>query len=81
MTSFSTQVHVTLTTDRNKIFKALQPLEPKPGTINFVTAIRIAYVSNTHTHAQSSLLFSVVVTGMYDIHFTSPFLGSEACEN
>lgn len=56
--SSSTQVHVTLTTDQNKIFKALQPLEPK-GTINFVTAIRIAHVSNTHTHVQP--LFSTTI--------------------
>ena len=40
----STQVHVTLTPDQNKIFKALQPMEPN-GSVNFVTGIRIAHVS------------------------------------
>ena len=35
---------MTLTIDQNKIFKALQPLEPK-GSVNFVTSIRIAHVS------------------------------------
>ena len=39
----STQVHVTLTNDTNKIFKALQMLEPK-GSVNFITGIRIAHV-------------------------------------
>jgi len=38
-------VRVTLTNDLNKIFKALQVLEPK-GKVNFVTGIRIAHVSS-----------------------------------
>ena len=44
MFSFSTHVCVTLTNDPNKIFKALQGIEPK-GVVNFVTGIRIAHVS------------------------------------
>ena len=40
----STQVHVTLTNDTNKIFKALQGLEPK-GAVKFITGLRIAHVS------------------------------------
>lgn len=59
--SSSTQVHVTLTTDQNKIFKALQPLEPK-GNVNFVTAIRIAHVSST--------FLLLVITGLYNVFFT-----------
>ena len=41
--SLSTQVRVTLTNDSNKIFKALQSVEPK-GNVNFTTGIRIAHV-------------------------------------
>ena len=40
---------MTLTADQNKIFKALQPLEPK-GSINFVTSLRIAHVSTSTIH-------------------------------
>ncbi len=40
----STQLRVTLTNDNNKIFKALQAVEPA-GRINFVTGVRIAHVS------------------------------------
>ena len=40
----STQVHVTPTNDTNKIFKALQSLEPK-GAMKFITGLRIAHVS------------------------------------
>ena len=40
---------MTLTSDQNKIFKALQPLEPK-GSINFVTSLRIAHVSKKTYH-------------------------------
>lgn len=39
----SSQVRVTLTNDPNKIFKALQSVEPK-GDVNFITGIRIAHV-------------------------------------
>ena len=63
----SAQVHVTLTSDQNKIFKALQSLEPK-GSINFITSLRIAHVSivqTYHTHQMYngvlSALFSVCV--------------------
>ena len=42
--SRSAQVHVTLTNDNNKVFKALQSLEPK-GNIRFITGVRIAHVS------------------------------------
>lgn len=42
-THHSTQVHVTLTNDTNKIFKALQSLEPK-GAMKFITGLRIAHV-------------------------------------
>ena len=41
---YSTQLRVTLTNDNNKIFKALQAVEPA-GRINFVTGVRIAHVS------------------------------------
>lgn len=40
---FSTQVRVTLTNEANKIFKALQVVQPK-GAVNFITGIRIAHV-------------------------------------
>ncbi len=40
---YSSQLHVTLTNDNNKVFKALQSVEPV-GKINFVTGVRIAHV-------------------------------------
>lgn len=57
-----TQVHVTLTTDQNKIFKALQPLEPK-GTINFVTAIRIAHLALKHRQNKNQKMRIVAFIG------------------
>jgi len=42
---FRTEVLVTLTTDVGKLLSKLNQVRPK-GNINFVSAIRIAHVSN-----------------------------------
>lgn len=57
-----TQVHVTLTMDQNKIFKALQPLEPK-GSVNFVTAIRIAHLTLKHRQNKNQKMRIVAFIG------------------
>jgi 26S proteasome regulatory subunit N10 len=57
-----TQVHVTLTTDQNKIFKALQPLEPK-GSVKFVTAIRIAHLTLKHRQNKNQKMKIVAFIG------------------
>ncbi|CAI7995651.1 26S proteasome non-ATPase regulatory subunit 4 [Geodia barretti] len=56
------QVHVTLTSDQNKIFKALQPLEPK-GSVNFVTSLRIAHLALKHRQNKNQKMKVVAFIG------------------
>ncbi|XP_064382965.1 26S proteasome non-ATPase regulatory subunit 4-like [Halichondria panicea] len=57
-----TQLRVTLTNDNNKIFKALQAVEPA-GRINFVTGVRIAHLSLKHRQNKNQKMRIIVFVG------------------
>ena len=75
--SHSAQVHVTLTSDQNKIFKALQPLEPK-GSVNFVTSLRIAHVSIIQTTVHLGMHMCMHCLVLHNVCVLCGSVGSEA---